>query len=158
MGPPVRSKKMAISEPPRKYPAPTGHIQRKMVRIELMADRIFRLDRRELMAGLGGLGAAALGPAMPDIAAAQGRSSLTLQAKAGTLAAASGTGGYTDMVASRTRRQTPLFASNAATRLEISVQNELPVPAMLNWHGIDGVPAAEPLAARSPCPRAARKT
>ena len=34
-----------------------------------MADRIFRLDRRELLAGLG---AAALGPAVPSIAARPG--------------------------------------------------------------------------------------
>jgi FtsP/CotA-like multicopper oxidase with cupredoxin domain len=32
--------------------------------------------------------------------------------------------------------------------LAVTLQNELPVPTALNWHGIDGVPAAEPLAAR----------
>src|SRR5216684_6583099 len=51
-------------------PAPAGHIQRKMVRIVVMADRILRLDRRQLMAGLG---AAVLAPALPAMAASQGR-------------------------------------------------------------------------------------
>ena len=44
-----------------------------------MADRIPRLGRRELIAGLG---AVALGPAMPRLAVAQGHPSLSLQAKA----------------------------------------------------------------------------
>ena len=48
-----------------------------------MADRISRLDRRELMAGLG---AVALGPALPARRPPQGRPSLALQAKAGMLA------------------------------------------------------------------------
>jgi FtsP/CotA-like multicopper oxidase with cupredoxin domain len=32
--------------------------------------------------------------------------------------------------------------------LEVMLENGLPVPVVLNWHGIDGAPAAEPLAAR----------
>ena len=67
MSQPVRSKKMAVLASPD---VPTGHIQRKMVRIGLMADRIFWLDRRELMAGLG---AATLGPVLPSITAAEER-------------------------------------------------------------------------------------
>jgi len=34
--------------------------------------------------------------------------------------------------------------------LAVSFRNELPVPAALNWHGLDGQPAAEPLLARAP--------
>jgi FtsP/CotA-like multicopper oxidase with cupredoxin domain len=34
-------------------------------------------------------------------------------------------------------------------QLEVILENNLPVPVVLNWHGIDGAPAAEPLAARS---------
>jgi FtsP/CotA-like multicopper oxidase with cupredoxin domain len=34
--------------------------------------------------------------------------------------------------------------------LEITFQNNLPVPTVLNWHGIDGVPAVEPLTTCSP--------
>ena len=48
-----------------------------------MADRIFPLNRRELMAGLG---AAALGPAIPPMAVAQGRPAMTLHAKADVIA------------------------------------------------------------------------
>jgi hypothetical protein len=44
MGPPVRSKKMAVlslKPAPLDVTAATGHIQRKMVRIDPMADRGF---------------------------------------------------------------------------------------------------------------------
>src|SRR5512140_2013072 len=82
MGQPVRSKKMADSDLPGgtctnwTYPA-------ENVRISLMADRIFQLDRRGLLTGLG---VAALGAALPDIATAQSRLSLKLQARTGSLA------------------------------------------------------------------------
>jgi FtsP/CotA-like multicopper oxidase with cupredoxin domain len=36
--------------------------------------------------------------------------------------------------------------------------NDLPVPTVLNWHGIDGIAAAEPLAARPPLSPGARET
>jgi FtsP/CotA-like multicopper oxidase with cupredoxin domain len=42
--------------------------------------------------------------------------------------------------------------------LEITLANELPVAAALNWHGLDGVPAAEPLAARAPLSPGAKET
>src|SRR5258705_12900202 len=61
-----------------------GHIQQKMVRIPGMADRIFPLNRRELIAGLG---AAVLCPAMPPVVLAQGpRPSMMLRAKADVIA------------------------------------------------------------------------
>jgi len=119
-----------------------------------MADRIFPLNRRELMAGLG---AAALGPAIPPMAVAQGRPSLTLQAKAGVIALRPGA------------PETPIWslARPAPDRdisfrrgdaVEITLLNDLPVPTVLNWHGIDGVPAAEPLAALAPLAPGARQT
>jgi FtsP/CotA-like multicopper oxidase with cupredoxin domain len=119
-----------------------------------MADRIFRLDRRELVAGLG---AAALSPAMPRIVAAQGHPSLVLQAKAGVIALRPG------------EPNTPIWSLLGPTperdtsfkrgdELEITLGNELPVPAALNWHGIDGVPAAEPLVARAPLSAGAKET
>jgi FtsP/CotA-like multicopper oxidase with cupredoxin domain len=43
-------------------------------------------------------------------------------------------------------------------RPEIAITNDLPVPAALNWRGIDGVAAAEPLLARSPLKPAASDT
>jgi FtsP/CotA-like multicopper oxidase with cupredoxin domain len=42
--------------------------------------------------------------------------------------------------------------------LEVLLGNDLPVPAVLNWHGIDGAPAAEPLVSRSPLASGARDT
>jgi len=116
-----------------------------MVRIG-MADRIFLLTRRELMAGLG---AAALAQAAPPMAAAQTRSSLTLRAK-------------TDVIALRPGEPvTPIWSLQGATprpglrfrrgdAVEVTLENELPVPMALSCHGIDGVPAVEPLAARAP--------
>src|SRR6478609_8039234 len=124
-----------------------------MVRIGVMADRIVRPDRRELLAGLG---AAVLGPALPRIAAAQGRPSLMLQAKAGAIALRPG------------EPDTPVWSLQAVPdhnfrfkrgdQLEITLGNELPEPALLNWYGIDGVPAAEPLLARSPLSPGARES
>jgi FtsP/CotA-like multicopper oxidase with cupredoxin domain len=117
-----------------------------------MADRIFPLNRRELMAGLG---AAALGPAIPPMAVAQGRPLLTLQAKAGTIALRPG------------QPETPIWSLGAPTSdlslkrggtLEITLLNDLPVPTVLNWHGIDGVPTAEPLAAQTPLAPGAKQT
>ena len=117
-----------------------------------MADRIFRLDRRELVTGLG---AAVLSPALPRIAAAQGRPSLILQAQAGVIALRPG------------EANTPIWSLlgpvpdislRRGDELEITLTNELPVAAALNWRGLDGVPAAEPLAARPPLSPGARET
>src|SRR5258706_2994153 len=145
MGQPVRSKKMAVRCLPG-VAALTGHIQQKMVRIDTMADRILRLDRRELIAGLG---AALLSPAVSPTAVAQGRPSLTLQAKAGVIALRPG-GPDTPIWSLQSPTPDPAFRFKRGDALEITLGNELPVPTLLNWHGIDGVPAAEPLVARSP--------
>ncbi len=119
-----------------------------------MADRIHRPDRREF---LGGLAATALTPALPSIAAAQARPSLSLQAREGVIALRPKGPGA------------PIWtlegpASDAAFRfkrgetLEVALRNRLPVPAATSWRGIDGVPAAEPLAARAPLPSGATET
>jgi FtsP/CotA-like multicopper oxidase with cupredoxin domain len=113
-----------------------------------MADRIFQLDRRELLAGLG---AAALGAIPPDRATAQSRLSLKLLARAGSIALRPG------------QPETPIWSLQGTSQspgpglrfrrgeeVEITLQNDLPSPAMLNWRGLDGVSAAEPLVARSP--------
>jgi FtsP/CotA-like multicopper oxidase with cupredoxin domain len=111
-----------------------------MVRIGRMASPKFPLDRRELIAGLG---ATALIPALPSIGFAQRHSSLAVQAKEGGLAIRSG------------GPNTPVWSLGApdlrfkrGDTVEIAFGNELPVPALLNWRGIDGVPSAEPLTAR----------
>jgi FtsP/CotA-like multicopper oxidase with cupredoxin domain len=124
-----------------------------MVRIDRMANRIFGLDRRELMAGLG---AAVLGSAMPGIAAAAGRRSLTLQAKAGTLALRPDAP-ETPIWSLQSPASEPDFRVKRGDELEISLLNELEIPVVLNWHGIDGVPAADPLTGRSPLSAAAKE-
>jgi len=116
-----------------------------------MADRIFGLDRRELMAGLG---AAVLGPVLPGIAATEGRRSLSLQARAGSLALRPGAP-ETPIWSLQSPPQDARFRFRRGEELEISLQNELPIPVALNWHGMDGIPAAAPLAARPPLPAGA---
>jgi len=110
-----------------------------------MADRIFQLTRRELMAGLG---AAVLSPAMSRTAAAQGRPGLSLQAKAGVAALRPG-GPETPIWSLATPSPETGLRFKRGDQLEVTLGNDLPVPAVLNWRGIDGVPAAEPLLART---------
>jgi FtsP/CotA-like multicopper oxidase with cupredoxin domain len=119
-----------------------------------MADRILRLDRRELLAGLG---AAVLAPAMASIAGAQGRPSLTLQAKAGVIALRPG-GPDTPIWSLQGPAPDLSFRFKRGDELEITLQNQLPVPTVLNWRGIDGVAAAEALAARVPLAPGAKET
>jgi FtsP/CotA-like multicopper oxidase with cupredoxin domain len=116
-----------------------------------MADRIFRLDRRELLAGIG---AAAVSPALAGIAAAQGRRSLTLQAKAGVIALRPG---QPDTAIWSLQGPDPVLRFARGDELEIRLENDLPVPTVLDWRGIDGVATAEPLAARSPLAPGARE-
>jgi FtsP/CotA-like multicopper oxidase with cupredoxin domain len=119
-----------------------------------MADRILRLDRRALMAGLG---AAVLGPAMASVAGAQGRPSLTLQAKAGVIVLRPG-GPDTPIWSLQGPTPDPGLRFKRGDELEITLGNELPVPTVLNWRGVDGVPAAEPLAVRMPLGPGAKET
>ena len=117
-----------------------------MVRIAMMAGRIFKASRRELMAGFG---AALLTPAFPGIAATQGRQSLPLRAKAGTMALRPGAA-ETAIWSLQGPTPNPAFRFRRGEALEISLFSELPAPTLLNWHGIDGAAAAEPLVARPP--------
>jgi FtsP/CotA-like multicopper oxidase with cupredoxin domain len=111
-----------------------------------MTDQIFPLTRREFVAGLG---SAILGPVTSSIALAGGRPPLMLQAKADVVALRPGApdtpiwslGGSTSDPALRFKR---------GDAIEVALANQLPVPAVLNWRGLDGVPAAEPLAATAP--------
>ena len=113
-----------------------------MVRVGPMASPKFPLDRRELMAGLG---AAALAPMWPAPGRAQGRSSLSLQAKPATLALRAG-GPVTPIWS----LEGPEFRFKRGDTIDVAFGNGLPVPAALDWRGIDGVPTAEPLTARAP--------
>jgi FtsP/CotA-like multicopper oxidase with cupredoxin domain len=83
------------------------------------------------------------------MAAAQGRPSLTLQAKAGVIALRPG-GPDTPIWSLQGPTPDPGLRFKRGDALEINLGNELPASAVLNWHGIDGIPAAEPLAARAP--------
>src|SRR5260370_13473521 len=96
----------------------------------IMADRIFRLDRRELVTGLG---AAVLSPALPRIAAAQGRLSLMLQAQAGVMALRPG---EADTPIWSLLGPAPDISLKRGDELTITTANEPPVGAKLNWYGL----------------------
>jgi FtsP/CotA-like multicopper oxidase with cupredoxin domain len=121
-----------------------------MVRTGPMASPEFPLNRRTLMAGLG---AAALAPAWPAAARAQGspkgnsqgRTSLALQARADRIALRSGSAATPVW-----SLHGPELAFRRGETLDVAFGNELPVPVVLDWRGIDGVPAAEPLTGRAP--------
>jgi FtsP/CotA-like multicopper oxidase with cupredoxin domain len=77
---------------------------------------------------------------------AQGRTILMLQAKPGAAALRPG------------QPDTPVWSLltpetgmrfRRGDLLEVVLENDLPVPVVLDWRGIDGAPATEPLAARS---------
>jgi len=119
-----------------------------------MADNIFRFNRRELVAGLG---AAVLAPAMPSIAAAEQRPTLLLQAAAGAIGLRAGAP-ETPIWSLGTTTPDPGARFRRGDALEVTLDNDLPVPVVLDWHGIDGVPAAEPLAARAPLPPGGKQT
>ncbi|XIA63057.1 copper oxidase [Bradyrhizobium sp. TZ2] len=113
-----------------------------MVRIGPMASPKTLLDRRALMTGLG---ASVLVPQWPDASLAQGRPTLVLNARPATLALRAG--GPSTPIWSL---QGPELRFRRGDSPEITFGNELPVPAVLNWQGIDGAAAAEPLTARTP--------
>jgi FtsP/CotA-like multicopper oxidase with cupredoxin domain len=110
-----------------------------------MADRIFPLTRRKLLAGLG---TAVLSPQMSGMAAAQGRPGLSLQARPSVAALRPG-GPDTPIWSLATPSPETGLRFKRGDQLEVTLGNELPVPAVLNWRGIDGAPAAEPLLARA---------
>lgn len=125
-----------------------------MVRIGRMASPAaspeFWLSRRDLMAALG---AAALCPAWPATVSAQGRTAVALQARI-------------DRIALRPDGpETPVWSlGNGDLRfrrgevLDVTFGNELPVAAALDCRGLDGNPAAEPLASRAPLAAGAKDT
>jgi FtsP/CotA-like multicopper oxidase with cupredoxin domain len=107
------------------------------------------LDRRELMAGLG---AAGLVPLWPISGLAQQRSALALQARNELLALRPGA------------PETPIWSLGSpelrfkrGDTLDVAFANETPLAAVINWRGLDGVPAAEPLTAHAPMASGARE-
>ncbi len=121
-----------------------------MVRIGPMASPKSLLDRRELMAGLG---AAALTPLWPTAGLAQGRPALALQARPDSLPLRAGAPATPIW-----SLQGPELRFKRGDTVDIAFGNELPVPAVLDWRGLDGTPAAEPLAVRAPLAAGAKET
>jgi FtsP/CotA-like multicopper oxidase with cupredoxin domain len=111
-----------------------------MVRIGLMTRQNLRLDRRELMAGFG---AASLGMLLPAEGQAQGRPTVAIQARRGALNLRSG-GPETPVW----MLEAPELRFRRGENLQVEFANDLTVPAGLDWRGIDGVPAIEPLIGR----------
>jgi FtsP/CotA-like multicopper oxidase with cupredoxin domain len=124
-----------------------------MVRIGPMASPEFPLNRRELMAGLG---AAALSPLWPATGAAQGRPGVLVRLAAGSIALRAGSPDTPVWSLSEFGgrfRQGDVVADLHYTRghvVDILLENDLPVPAVLNWRSIDGAASAEPLTGRPP--------
>ena len=91
----------------------------------------------------------ALSPAIPRMAAAQGHPSLSLQAKPTALALRPGEP-ETPIWSLQDAKPGPAPRFKRGDTLDVIIANNLPVPAILNWYGIEGVPAAEALIARTP--------
>jgi FtsP/CotA-like multicopper oxidase with cupredoxin domain len=142
----VRSKKMACSSH-LVASAAAGHIRRKMVRINGMAQDIFWPSRRAVLAGLGASTMVAAAPAAAE------RSPRALRARPGLLALRAGAA------------DTPVWSLGGDSllfkqgeRAEIAFANELPVPMVLNCRGLDGAVAVEPLISRVPVAQGASET
>jgi FtsP/CotA-like multicopper oxidase with cupredoxin domain len=129
-----------------------------MVRIGPMASPKSRpkpsLNRRALVAGLGAVALAPLAP-VAGLAQgqAQGRPALALQARPGSLALRPD-GPATPIWAI----QGPELGFGRGETAEITFANALPVPALLDVRGLDGVATAEPLTGRAPLAAGARET
>ncbi|HVX79287.1 MAG TPA: multicopper oxidase domain-containing protein [Bradyrhizobium sp.] len=111
-----------------------------------MADRILRPDRRRLIAGLG---AAALAPHIVLPARAQAPPGLALHARIDPRADYPVKSDALSWSISGAARASPHIAGRGDT-LEFALSNDLPVAAALNWRGLDGIPATEPLIAAAP--------
>lgn len=108
-----------------------------------MTNQVFSPSRRTLLTGLGGA-ALVSGLGLPVLA--QTAASLTLRARPGKLAK---TEGFEPPVwLLETERPGPIRVPKGD--LAVTLSNELPAPIVLNWLGIDGAPAAEPLTGQPP--------
>ncbi|WKA31558.1 multicopper oxidase family protein [Bradyrhizobium roseum] len=111
-----------------------------MVRIERMAKQVLRMNRRDWMAGVG---AASLGVLMPGRSLAQGRPAIAIKAQQGGLGIRNG-GPETPIW----MLESPELRFRRGDDLQVEFANDLTVPAGLDWRGIGGVPAIEPLISR----------
>ena len=125
------------------------------------------LDRRELLAGLG---AAAMTPIWPTLGSAQDSAKGLAQQGSAQSSAQRRTALALQAKASRFSPQThqppvdvwslaaPEVRLNRGDTLDIAFANDLPVPALPAFRGLDGSPAAEPLLARPAVAPGGRET
>jgi FtsP/CotA-like multicopper oxidase with cupredoxin domain len=95
---------------------------------------------------MAGLAAAAIAPASPRIATAEGRQSVHLRAAADTIALDPGR--PPTQVASL-QGPAPAIRVKRGGELDLLLRNDLPAPVALDLHGVDGAGSAEPLARRT---------
>jgi FtsP/CotA-like multicopper oxidase with cupredoxin domain len=110
-----------------------------------MTDGVFPLSRRVLLAGLGGT---ILSPSLAAVTAPATRQALALQAEPGTAALRQGVD--TPVWSLLGPTSNPVMHFRRGDEIEVTLENQLPIPIILNWQGIDGAAGAEPLAARPP--------
>jgi FtsP/CotA-like multicopper oxidase with cupredoxin domain len=124
-----------------------------MVHIGPMASLESELNRRELMACLGG---AAIVSASPAAVMAQGRPAVSVRLAESSIALRAGSPDTPIWAPSEFGgrfRQGDGVADLKYTRgdiLEIGLANDLPIPAVLSWRGFNGAAGAEPLTGRPP--------
>jgi FtsP/CotA-like multicopper oxidase with cupredoxin domain len=112
-----------------------------------MTDGPFQLSRRALIAGLGAtLLHPTEGSAQPSVASPR---SLTLRARPTTIPLRVGQP-ETSIWNLLADGADPAPAFSRGDEIAVTFRNELPVPAVLNWHGLDGNSTAEPLTMRPP--------
>ncbi|MBV9561266.1 MAG: multicopper oxidase domain-containing protein [Bradyrhizobium sp.] len=109
-----------------------------------MAQRISWTSRRGFVAGFSAVTLA--GWMRPLAAAAQPPQSLTLVARLDAIALQ---GGQQELPVWSLQPSLPTLRFKRG-QLVLSLQNALPVSCVLNWHGLDGAQAAEPLTAQAP--------
>jgi FtsP/CotA-like multicopper oxidase with cupredoxin domain len=117
-----------------------------MVRIGAMADHLFQPNRRAVLAGLGAL--ALDPPVAPAMAQESTREeeppSAKLRARPDLLTLREG-----EPATPVWSLGDPHLRFKPGDRPQIALANDLPVPLALNWRGIDGVAASEPLLGRA---------
>lgn len=124
-----------------------------MAGIETFPDQILRPDRRRLLAGLG---AAALLPTIVAPVRAQAPQQLALHARIDPSAEYPVKPDVLSWSINGAIRESDYMASRGDT-LEFALVNDLPVPAALNWHGLDGRSAVAPLTAQAPLAAGAKE-
>lgn len=120
-----------------------------------MTNQVFWPSRRSLLAGFGGT-ALISGLRLPALAqTGQAPTGQTLSLRARPVAAALGPGLPKSQIwALEGANPGPLRVGKRD--LAVTLSNELPTPIILNWLGIDGAPAGEPLTGQPPVPPGGR--